>query len=487
MLAAGVDITSRFHDLPPGYLANPAENYAFRVAYVYPLSWSFRLLGEGDAAASLIGIASALVAIVVIAEIARTAFSPGAGIAAALLLAVLPDDIILTTRVLSDGPLRMFLAIACLLILRGWRDKSDVAFGCAGLAMGATYLTKIVGLPLFLMLGIVPAIEWMRRRSPRALVLKIMGFAEIVGLETIWYWWRTGEWFLHYRIVSSSIDNKLVFESGVFRRVDLGAYLRVMWEGEFLWFAPLILGTTTADLHGLSGFGVAGWIWVVGLMLALRARAAEARILAWMAIGLYLFVELFPVDVRLTDQRLQYVLTYRNWRYVLPITVACVPLGGAALAWLWGRSRTAVVVVMAAAVATGWPGLTRNYELLRGSQLDMRSAAAFVEQRTERVYTDYLALSALQYYVGSREGIAHVRDISSLAGSLPEKGDLVLTGGRRGIEIMSIAWEKDLPPWCRELSGLETPPPGWRVLLRVSGPHGLTRLRDLLVLQYLGS
>src|SRR5262245_19788524 len=54
MLAAGADIVGHFHDLPPGYLANPAENYAFRAAYVYPLSWSFRLFGEGDASSSLI-------------------------------------------------------------------------------------------------------------------------------------------------------------------------------------------------------------------------------------------------------------------------------------------------------------------------------------------------------------------------------------------------------------------------------------------------
>jgi hypothetical protein len=484
LLAAGSDVVARFQGLAPDYLANPAENYAFRIAYVYPLSWCFRLLGEGDGAAGVVGIASALVAIVVVAEIARTALSPGAGVAAAWLLALLPDDIILTTRVLSDGPLRMFLAIACLLMLRGWRDGSDRAFGYAGIAMGMTYLTKIVGIPLFLILGAVPAIEGVRRRSPRPLVFYVLGFGAIFGAETLWYWWRTGEWLLHYRIVSSSIVHKLVFESQVFARVDLGRWLRVMWEGEFLWFAPLILGT--ADLHGLSGFGIYGWMWLAGLLHALRARAAEARILAWIAIGLYLFVELFPIDVRLAGERLQYVLTYRNWRYVLPITVACVPLGGAALAWLWDRSRTLALVVAAAVVVSGWPGLSRNYSLLRGSQADMRAAAAFVEHRPERIYTDYLALSALQYYAGSLERIVRVKDISSLAGSLPEKGDLVLTGGSRGIELMSSAWEKDLPAWCRDLSTAVEPLPGWRLLLRVDGPRTQTRLHDLVILQYVG-
>jgi hypothetical protein len=486
MLAAGVDLTGRYHNLEPGYLANPAENYAFRVGYLYPLSWCFRLFGEGDGAASVVGIASALVAILAIAEIARTAFSPAAGVAAAMLLALLPDDIILTTRVLSDGPLRMFLAVACLLILRGWRDRSDLAFGCAGVAMGLTYLTKIVGIPLFIMFGIVPAVECFRRRSARALGLYALGFLSIFSAETIWYWWRTGEWLLHYRIVSSSILQKLMFEPHVFNRAELGRYVRVLWEGEFLWFLPLMLGFTTADLHGLAGFGAAGWIWLAGLFHALRAKAAEVRILIWMAVGLYLFVELFPVDVRFAGDRLQYELVYRNWRYILPITVAWIPLGGGLLAWLWKRSRTALVVVGAVVVASGWPALDRNHELLRSSQADMRSAAAFVEQRPERIYTDYLALSALQYYVGSRQGVAHVRDISSLAGSLPEKGDVVVTGGSRGIELQSEAWEKDLPAWCRELSSTGTSLPGWRVLLRVGGPRTLTRLHDLLILQYVG-
>ena len=65
-----------------------------------------------------------------------------------------------------------------------------------------------------------------------------------------------------------------------------------------------MLGMSTAELHGLSGFGAAGWIWLAGLLQTLRARALEARILAWMAVGLYLFVELFPVDVRVAEQRL---------------------------------------------------------------------------------------------------------------------------------------------------------------------------------------
>ena len=257
-----------------------------------------------------------------VAEIARTAFSPGAGVAAALLLALLPDDIILTTRVLSDGPLRMFLAIACLLILsEDGRTESDRAFGYAGLAMGLTYLTKIVGIPLFLMLRNRLAIEGVRRRSPRALVLYTLGFAaRLAGAETIWLWWQTGEWFLHYRVVSSSIEYKLVFESHVFRHEDLGGYLRVMWEGEFLWFAPCdTRETTRADLHGLSGFGVSGWIWLAGLLgWSCARRRLGARILAGMAIGLYLFVELFPVDVRLTDQGGSNTssVTYRNWRYV---------------------------------------------------------------------------------------------------------------------------------------------------------------------------
>jgi hypothetical protein len=487
MLAAGVDITARFHNLDANYLANPAENYAFRAGYIYPLSWCFRLFGEGDGPASIVGIASALVAIVVIAEIARTALGPGSGIAAAMVLAVLPDDIILTTRVLSDGPLRMFLAIACLMILRGFKYHSDPAFGYAGVALGLTYLTKIVGLPLFVLLGTVPAIESIRRRSPRPLVLYTFGFAAIFTAETIWYWWRTGEWLLHYRVVSSSIVHKLTFESHVFRRVELGRYVRVMWEGEFLWFAPAVLGMSTANLHGLSGFGAAGWIGLVGLLQKVRARAAEARILAGIAIGLYLFVELFPIDVRFADDRLQYELTYRNWRYILPITVAWIPLGGGALGWLWAKSRPALVIAGALLLMTSWPALARNYQLLRSSQFDMRSAAAFIEGRPERIYTDYLALSALQYYVGSRDGIAQMNDISSLAGSLPGKGDLVITGGRRGIELMSSAWEKDLPSWCLALSSSEAPPPGWRVLLRVNGRSESTRLHDLVILQYVGT
>ena len=388
---------------------------------------------------------------------------------------------------LSDGPLRMFLAIACLLILRGLKNNADWAFGCAGIAMGLTYLTKIVGIPLFLMLGAAPAIECVRRRSPRPLVLYAFGFAAIFAGETLWYWWRTGEWFLHYRVVSSSIVHKLMFEPHAFRRVDLGRYLRVLWEGEFLWFAPSIVGMSTAELHGLSGFGAAGWVWLAGLLHTLRARAFEARVLAWIAVGLYLFVELFPVDVRVADNRFQYELTYRNWRYALPMTVAWIPLGGGALTWLWNRNRSALVVVAAAVVVSGWPALARNYELLRGSQLDMRSAAAFIEGRPERIYTDYLALSALQYHVGSREGITHVSDISSLGGSLPAKGDLVITGGRRGIEIMSSAWENGLPSWCLALSSADAPLPGWRVLLRVNGPPDHTRLHDLVIMQYVGT
>lgn len=486
LLANHVDILERYHDLPPTYLANPAEAFAFRVALVYPLSWSFRVFGEGDGPAILIGIVCAALSIAVIAEIAKTAISPRAGVAAALLLALLPYDIILTTRVLSDGPLRLFVALACLFALRGWMTGSGPAFAWTGAMLGFAYLTKISGLALFASFGIALAIRCLKRRSTRPLMFHALGFSSVVLVETVWYWWRTGQLFLHYRIVYSSTLSKLKFEP--FSVADIGPYGRVLWDGEFIWYAPIVLGLTAVGYHSLAGFGLQGWLWLAGLIRAVRSRAAGGRVLAGLAVGLYLFLEFFPLNVAVADGRLQYALVYRQWRFASFLTPAWIPLGGGVLAAAWERSTAAAAVVLAVCAISGWPALVRNYEVLRGSQADMRSTAAFIQHRPERIYTDRFAVSILQYYMGSAEAAKQVRDISALGGALPAQGDLVIIGGSRGIELLSEVWERDLPAWCP--STPEAPDsslPGWRVLLRIPGRHDMTRVHDLLILQHLGS
>ncbi|MGH9371587.1 MAG: ArnT family glycosyltransferase [Vicinamibacterales bacterium] len=481
LLVAGVDLVARYRDLDPSYAANPAENFTFRIAYLYPLSWCFRLFGEGDRAATLVGIVTALLSIVVIAEIGRAAISDRAGVAAAFLLATFPHDVILTTRVLTDGLLRLFVALACLFVIRGWPTGSPRAFALGGLALGLAYLTKIPGAALFAVFGIVLAVRCLKRRAPLPFVAYVAGFASVVLAETIWYWWRTGQMFLHYRILRSSILAKLQFEPVAVS--DVGPYLRVLWEGEFLWYAPLVLGLTSVGYYSFAGFGAHGWVWLAGLVPTVRGRSRGALVLIGLAVGLYLFVEFFPLDVRLTDGRLQYALVYRQWRFASLLTPAWVPLGGALLAWIWEKSTAAAAVVLVVTVVSGWPSFIRNYDALRGSQSDMRAVAAFIENRPEPIYTDRFAVSILQYYLGSAEHAKQLRDLSTLRGALPAKGDLVIIGGSRGIEILAEVWEADLPAWCR--SALDAPdvPPGWRLLLRIPGTEELTRLHDLLILQ----
>jgi 4-amino-4-deoxy-L-arabinose transferase-like glycosyltransferase len=485
LLVANVDLVARYRDLNPAYFANPSENYTFRIAYVYPLSWCFRLFGEGDAAAVVVGIVSAIVSIVVIAEIARTAFSARAGVAAAALVAVFPHDILLTTRVLTDGPLRLFVALACLFVVRGWATASGWAFAGAGLALGLAYLTKIPGGALFLVLGGALSLRCLRIRSSVPLIAYAGGFASVVVTETVWYWWKTGQLFLHYRIVHSSILSKLAFEPVSI--VDVGPHLRVLWEGDFFWYAPLVLGVTSVGIYSFAAFGLHAWTWLAGLAVALCSRSREARVLAGLAVGLYLFVEFFPLDVRWADGRLQYALVYRQWRFASLLTPAWVPLGGGALTWLWNKNKTAAVVVLGACVVSVWPSFLRNHETLRGSQADLRAAAAFIRHRPEQVHTDRFAMSTLQYYVAAR-GTEHLRDISLLRGALPPIGDIVVTGGSRGIELTADSWENDLPPWCRSLfAAPEFPPHGWRLLRRIGGPDNPTRRHDLLILKYVGS
>jgi hypothetical protein len=486
MLASGSDLTERYHHLLPTYLANPAENFTFRIAFLYPLSWCFRLFGEGDGPATALPILSAAISIVTIAEIARTAISPAAGIGAAMLLALLPHDVILTSRVLTDGQLRMFIALACFGILRGWEKGSTTPFWGAGVALGFAYLTKISGAAVFAVFGIILVIRYFKLRSSRTLVAYALGFTDVFAGEAVWYWWKTGEPFLHYRIVHSSILSKLQFEP--MSVADFGRQVRVIWEGEFLWYAPFVLGLTAIGYYSFAGFGVQGWVWLSGLFLAARSKKSEARALLLIAVVLYLFIEFFPLDVRLADGRLSYALVYRQWRFASLLTPAWVPLGGAVLAWLWDKSRVAASLLLAICIVTGGPQLLRMYRVLRGSQADLRAAAAFIVTRPERVYTDGLARSTLQYYAGSASVAASISDISVLGESVPAKGALVITGGSRSIELLSAAWEPGLPTWCRALLGWpDEGLPGWRLLLRVRGRVEATRLHDLLILQYVGT
>jgi len=239
--------------------------------------------------------------------------------------------------------------------------------------------------------------------------------------------------------------------------------------------------------HAFGGFGIQGWVWLLGLAHAIRLRSRNAFVLATIAIGLYLFVELFPMDIGLVSSQLRYALVYRQWRFASLLTPAWVPLGGGVLAALWERNRLVAALIVAACVMIGYPDLLRNYDVLRGSQADLRESAAFIVPRSGRVFTDSFALIPLQYHLRSAEAASRLRDITTLGATNPAQGDLAIIGGRRSIELLADVWERDLPSWCR--SALDTPnllPSGWRRLLRIRGRHDLTRTHDLLILEYVG-
>jgi 4-amino-4-deoxy-L-arabinose transferase-like glycosyltransferase len=94
--------------------------------------------------AALVGVAT----VYLVYELGRLLYGRGAGLVAALLMALMPYHVVVTRQVLLDGPMTFFATLTVVLLVRFVLSGRPVWLYCTGAAMGLTFLSKETSLVL---------------------------------------------------------------------------------------------------------------------------------------------------------------------------------------------------------------------------------------------------------------------------------------------------------------------------------------------------
>jgi len=481
-VSLGAFSLERYRDLPPDYLADPSETFRFRVAFVYPLAFLFRLLGAGELATGVLALGISLGSLLSVFAISRSLFDERVALWATLAAALFPFDILQSTRVLTDPLLACLAGFAFLLYFKGRQEKTGLYWGACGIVFGLAYLAKSTGLPLFFLLLALGLVDRGAAGKRLQLLYCVAGFSLILLVEGIYYAWQTGEFFLHYRVASSSVVLKYMHEP--LRIIQWLPFLRIEWADAFYYHISLLLNWRGYSAYQLSGFGLYYYLILGGAALVLAKREASGRILlAWLAL-VYLYFELAPLHVSSQDGVLVYRGIYKQLHYLSVLTPAALPFAGRALAALWNLSRYLGAGLLSVVVLSSLPALRHDYQVLRGSQADLRTAAGYLESSQKTIWSDHLALDNLKFYLGGRASQMSLRELSRASQPSAIEDGYVLLGGSRGIEIVSRAVLDGIPEWAREITrNADHAPPGWRKVLTVPGPRNECREFDLVVFE----
>ena len=296
-------------DLFPIFRAHPLL-FQFLLALLY--SWHFSDV-VGRTAAVVVGVLTVLLT----HAVGRQLYGRFAGLAAALILALMPYHVVVSRQVLLDGPMTLFATLALFAMVMFGRSRRARWLYAGAAALGLTFLAKEIGL---IMVGAVYAFIALSPKLPIRL-RDVVGFTVMLVMIMLPYPLSVVLAGAHG---SGTTKSYLVWQ--LFRRPN-----------HLPDFYALVVPPAIGVVVLLAA--------LAGLFLLYRERSwRELLLLCWIVVPV-LFFTLWPT---------------KGFQYLIPIAPAVAVLAGRTLArgpvrWLprsWGRVPAALLgVVLTLAVA----------------------------------------------------------------------------------------------------------------------------------------
>ncbi len=279
---------------------DPAYTPFFPIFRAHPLlfqtllSFEYRLYGTGDLVARLLADLFGVGTVVATFLTGRLLYGRRAGAIAALLLALMPYDVVVSRQVLLDGPMTFFATAGLYLVALAVTNRSSLWLYAAGGVLGLTVLSKETGIlvvgALFVFFALSPEVGFRLRQLAASaglmlLVILVYPLTLRVAAHT-----RSGQQYLAYQL---------------FRRPNHG------WG-----FYPSVVPAAIGLLVVASA--VAG-LWLLRREISWR----ETLLLSWIAVPA-LFFQLYPV---------------KGFQYLLPCAPPFALLAGRTLGrWQPGQA-----------------------------------------------------------------------------------------------------------------------------------------------------
>lgn len=230
----------------------PESLAALRWMVLLPLAVSQTLFGAREAAAMAVMLAYSLAELVITYALGRLAGGPTVGLAAAAIVALVPQAVVHATDLHPDLPLAVYWALAMYATWRGERAASHGTawFMAAGAALGAATLTKEYG--PFLLLVLLARALYLRRGERGYAWLAGTCLAVLVADAVAMAWITGTPWFRYTSPVRWTRLEQLAKVPGSYDWVL--AFPNLLLNpaaGSFGYFAGLFYAVVAATVWGV--------------------------------------------------------------------------------------------------------------------------------------------------------------------------------------------------------------------------------------------
>jgi 4-amino-4-deoxy-L-arabinose transferase-like glycosyltransferase len=408
------------------------NNNGTRLLVFFPMALSYKLLGVNDLGATAPFLLYWLLEFGAVYGLGRLLLGGYGGVAAALLLAIMPLDALQSTTPLPDVATGAFAALSVLLFAaasrRPWRkgdSRTPVLLLSAGFVLGVGAAVRTSALLMVFFYAAFFAVElvaigplsW-RALLPR-FALVALGLLAAMSIEEIYWRSLSGHWLTKYRWVESHYAGDAAFHTDLayFPRLLLG----LAGDGRLIgWRNP-------ENVLGL--FGLAA---IAGLVVALARGDWSSRLLAAWLLSVFLYMNFGSMTLG------QFRLLHKLDRHLCLLSPAIALLAAHGLMWLarrkgWAGPTVAAIAATLLAVSSAL-AIQARYQWLMVPTRSADRAFAYLQQRDARlVYADEQTARFLRFRSQYRglgdEGIVTDREIADCSFQAP---GLVVVNGNLG-------------------------------------------------------
>lgn len=290
-----------------------------RFGLMFPTALVFLVLPPTEVTAVLFPMLISLGTVTLVFVIGRRLYGPAAGLAAALMIALFPGDIIYGTMLLPDIVVPFLLAAAVL----AWLYAEDAGDRTAKwwylLAGFLTFVAFITRENSYYFALFFAPFAFDARRWRRGLYMVGAGFAVPVLLLYTFYWFRTGDFLYNVHLAEAARDPLVA--SGYIPPNALNRFTQLFY------MLPAMTGDHTRFVSSL--FGVTFYVGVPSLIFVTARAAVKKRyrelIVPWWFLAVYLFLEFGTLSFS------DYQMMKKLPRFLLTLTPAMAIACGVAL------------------------------------------------------------------------------------------------------------------------------------------------------------
>lgn len=355
--------------------------FAQRIGFTLPLAAAWSLIGVAEWTAVIYPLFCGLISVWCAALIGAFYFGRLEGLTAALLIAVLPIEVVFSTQIMPDLCLSALLGLSVLLAVVAARKRSLMLFAVAGLILGVAALTKEFAIIAILILP--PLVYWELshdnghlRYFLKAMLSLACGSLFILGSYAIWSS-QGGEAF---NFISVIFQNARELKNA---NPDQNAYLKYLFDlyPHAAWFA---------GLYYLASIGVVVLIFIDFK----RSRGA----MLWLAIAFVFLQFIGPILAgRWSIERME--------RFLMPMNLPAALLAARLLSSIssvskiarWGAAAVLCVFVCNAVRLTASEVYLKESVQIKNLRM-LRDWIA--DHRQAQIYADRGSFDKLQLLLG---------------------------------------------------------------------------------------